>query len=110
MARFTKDNAAELGRRGGRTTFARHGPEHMARIGVRGFWATVTRHWGGNARAYVNYFVGLGLAATDPVPGNGAFEHDRSRLRARARAGLGDRLRWGWRPPQLPDDWKEFPF
>jgi len=110
MARFTKQTAAELGRRGGRTTAERYGSDHMARIGVRGFWATVTRHWSGNARAYVNYVIGLGLAATDPVPQNGAFEHNRNALRARAELGIGDRLRWGWKPPALPEDWDKFPF
>lgn len=42
--RFTKENAAAYGSRGGRRTVERHGRAHMAAIGVRGFWATVLRH------------------------------------------------------------------
>ena len=104
MARFTYDNARAMGQRGGQRTYAKHGPDHMARIGARGFWTTVIRHWEGNPYAFVNYFIGLGLAATDPIPQNGAFVQDRAVLRARALVGMGNRLRRSWRPPALPDD------
>jgi hypothetical protein len=104
MARFTTENARAMGQRGGQRTYAKHGPDHMARIGARGFWTTVIRHWEGNPRAFVNYFIAVGLAATDPVPHNGAYSYDRAVLRARALVGIGNRLRRSWRPPALPDD------
>src|SRR5690349_11248524 len=103
MARFTPQTAREMGRRGGQRTYARHGAAHMSRIGVRGFWTTVTRHWEGNPRAFVNYLISVGLAATDPMPQNGAFVHDRAVLRTRALYGGSDRLRRFWRPPAFPD-------
>jgi len=68
--KFTKDTAAHFGRKGGRRTVEKHGREHMSKIGVRGFWRTVERHWEGNARAFVNYLIMMGIAATDPVPQN----------------------------------------
>ena len=79
-------------------------PAKGSRIGVRGFWVTVTRHWQGNPRAFVNYLISVGLAATDPMPQNGAFEKERAVLRVRALAGDSDRLRRFWRPPALPAD------
>jgi hypothetical protein len=102
--KFTKHNAAAMGAKGGRRTAERHGQEHMRAIGVRGFWTTVLRHWGGDARAYVNYLIMLGLAATDAVPQNGAFEHDRRRIYWQARYGHKNYLPTDWRPPAFPDD------
>ncbi|MDQ2995526.1 MAG: hypothetical protein M3R61_00500 [Chloroflexota bacterium] len=102
--KFTKENAAAMGRRGGTQTAARHGRDHMSKIGVRGFWTTVNRHWDGDAKAFVNYLIGLGIAATDPVPQNGAFDHNRVSLRIRARYGMLSYLRPYWRPPSLPPE------
>jgi hypothetical protein len=48
---FTKANAAESGRKGGRRTFERHGATHMRAIGREGFRATCERHYGGDKRA-----------------------------------------------------------
>ncbi|HEU4325712.1 MAG TPA: hypothetical protein VFS21_21410 [Roseiflexaceae bacterium] len=104
MAKFTRENAAKMGRKGGRRTVERHGREHMSRIGVRGFWRTAERHWGGDPRPMVNYLIGVGRAATDPVPSNGAFERDRETLRRRALLGALNFLRPRWRPPPIPDD------
>ena len=104
MPRFTKENAATYGRRGGLSTVSRHGREHMSHIGVRGFWRTVERHWNGNPRPFVNYFIALGIAATDPVPQNGAFTHDRRLLRIRAEVGTLNYVRPYWKPPRIPDD------
>lgn len=109
MPRFTTTTARAAGARGGKTTFERHGRTHMQRIGVRGFWTTVNRHFDGDARAAVNYLIALGIAATDPVPQNGAFEHNRSRLYWRARYGLLHYVRPYWKPPTVPDD-MELPF
>ena len=81
----------------------------MQRIGVRGFWVTVLRHFDGDARAAVNYLIALGIAATDPVPQNGAFEHNRSLLYWRARYGSLSYVRQYWKPPAFPDD-MEAPF
>jgi hypothetical protein len=104
MPKFTKENAAHMGRKGGRATATKHGRAHMSRIGARGFWETVKRHWDGDARAYVNYLIALGIAATDPVPQNGAFEHDRARLRSRARMGTLSYVRPFWRPRSTLDE------
>jgi general stress protein YciG len=41
--------------KGGKETVARHGKQHMAEIGKRGFATTVARHWGGDAKSYVEY-------------------------------------------------------
>lgn len=104
MAKFTTTNARQMGAKGGQRTAEFHGREHMSAIGLRGFWATVLRHWDGDPRAYVNYIIALGLAATDAVPGNGAFDHDRLRLKWRARYGMLSYLRASWTPPEFPDD------
>jgi hypothetical protein len=104
MAKFTKDTAARFGRKGGRRTVEKHGREHMSTIGVRGFWRTVERHWEGNARAFVSYLIQMGIAATDPVPQNGAFEHHRRLMRIRAQTGAANYLRPFWRPPAIPAD------
>src|SRR5438270_568584 len=40
---FTRGNAAEFGRQGGRSPLARHGPAHMAEIGRLGFAALARR-------------------------------------------------------------------
>ena len=110
MAKFTSANAAEIGSKGGRATVERHGRKHMSKLGVRGFWATVSRHWDGDARAYVNYMIALGLAATDAVPQNGAVEHRRHILKMRARTGTMQRLRPHWRPRNKPPEGLEPPF
>jgi hypothetical protein len=103
MAKFTKETAAAMGRKGGQATHQKHGHKHMSKIGARGFWATVVKHWHGDARAYVNYIIALGIAATDAVPHNGAFEHDRKRLRIRAQLGMLSYLRPHWQPRSNPD-------
>ena len=50
---FTKNNAAQHGRQGGRHCHARHGREHMRTIGAAGFNATVARHWAGDRAGYL---------------------------------------------------------
>lgn len=104
MAKWTPEQARAAGAIGGRRTYERHGPAHMQRIGVRGFWRMVERHWAGNPRAAVEYFISIGLAATDAYPGNGAFEHRRPALRVRAELGVGSRLPRYWKPPAIPAD------
>jgi general stress protein YciG len=49
---FTKGDAAEFGRQGGRSTAAKYGREHMARIGRLGFAALAKRlgYAGGSRR------------------------------------------------------------
>jgi hypothetical protein len=100
MPPFTSENARTMGARGGRKTLQRHGCQHMRRIGLLGFWATVDRHWNGDARAYINYLIMLGLAATDPVPQNGAFLHDRDQIERAARSGRKNYLRADWIAPR----------
>jgi hypothetical protein len=43
------------GSKGGRTTFERYGPRHMAEIGARGFAATVARHWQGDRQGCLDW-------------------------------------------------------
>jgi general stress protein YciG len=43
----------EAGSKGGKTTVAKHGREHMAEIGAKGFATTVARHYGGDAAEYL---------------------------------------------------------
>ena len=74
MPKFTPETAAAAGRRGGLATVARHGREHMAKIGARGFARTVERHWGGDRKRFLEYLQRLGLAAIDPFPANGAWQ------------------------------------
>jgi general stress protein YciG len=74
MPKFTRENAAAMGRKGGQATAQRHGREHMRQIGRLGFRATVKRHYGGDARAYINRLISLGLARIDPFPENGAWQ------------------------------------
>jgi hypothetical protein len=41
--------------KGGKTTVERHGTAHMEKIGRKGFDTTVARHFGGEAKSYVDY-------------------------------------------------------
>jgi hypothetical protein len=66
--------AAGAGRKGGQTTFARHGVEHMQAIGRRGFQVTTDRHFGGDRRRHLNELIKRGLRALDPCPWNGAWQ------------------------------------
>jgi hypothetical protein len=84
--RFTSENAAQMGRRGGLATVKRHGAAHMAKIGRLGFWATCKRHYGNDPRAMVNTLIARGLSAVDPFPANGAWQ--------------------GTASNRLPPDWK----
>jgi general stress protein YciG len=91
---FTKENAAHFGKRGGEATVAAHGAEHMRalaarggeataaaygrthmqRIGRAGFWATVEKHYNGDAAAFINALIAKGLLALDPMPYNTAWQ------------------------------------
>jgi hypothetical protein len=73
MPRFTPENAATHGRKGGMTTVQRHGRAHMQRIGKLGFAATVAKHYGGNRTTYLHMLQRKGLAMMDPAPWNGAW-------------------------------------
>jgi hypothetical protein len=72
--RFDISNAAELGRKGGRTTLARHGVEHFRAIGRKGFEATTNRHYAGDRRRHLNDLIARGLRALDSCPWNGAWQ------------------------------------
>jgi general stress protein YciG len=102
--KFTKDTAKTFGQRGGRATVEKHGREHMAKIGVRGWWRMVEKHWNSDARAFMNYFIRVGMAATDPMPQNGAWMHDRDEIRRRVLAGGNLLRREGWAGPPIPPD------
>lgn len=65
MPKFTSTTAAAYGKRGGTTTYQRHGRDHMRAIGKRGFQAYVDRHFKGDRRAALNDLIARGLAALD---------------------------------------------
>jgi general stress protein YciG len=69
--KFTRKTARSFGRKGGTSTFRRHGREHMQAIGRRGIAATCERHFGGSRRAMLDDLVQRGLATLDPFPANG---------------------------------------
>jgi general stress protein YciG len=72
---FTRKTAKAMGRQGGRATVARHGREHMAEIGRRGFKATCQKHYGGDRLAMLNELIRRGLRAQDPCPWNGFHQN-----------------------------------
>lgn len=101
---FTKENAAQLGRKGGQATAKKYGKKYMKRIAKKGFWSRVNKHFNGNARAYTNWFIAVGLAAADPMPYNGAFLSDPILIKQKALSGTLNRLPRRWRPPRYPAD------
>lgn len=58
--KFTKENAAELGRRGGQATVAKHGNEHMQEIGRKGFVATTKRYFHGSEFSHIRFLINMG--------------------------------------------------
>jgi general stress protein YciG len=72
---FTSRTAKDMGRKGGRSTFARHGTDHMQAIGRKGFQATCDRHYGGDRRDMLNELIRRGLKAQDPCPWNGFHQN-----------------------------------
>jgi general stress protein YciG len=72
---FHRQNAAQIGRQGGRSTFARHGRDHMRAIGSKGFAVTTERHFGGSRRKHLNELIRRGLRALDPCPWNGRWQN-----------------------------------
>jgi hypothetical protein len=74
VAKFTSDNARQMGARGGTTTVARRGTVHMRQIGKRGFASTVASHWNGDRDAYLDFLHERALMAIDPFPENGAWQ------------------------------------
>ena len=72
MAKFTRDTAADFGRRGGQATVKRHGRQHMSEIGKAGFEAMVQKYWNGDRAACLRRLKEKGLMAIDPTPFNGA--------------------------------------
>ena len=72
---MTNAQAIERGRKGGQTTAARYGREHMQAIGRKGFQVTCERYWNGDRERFVRRLVELGLMAQDPAPWNGAWQY-----------------------------------
>lgn len=65
MAKFTRENAAALGKRGGTTTAERHGAAHMAKIGRVGYERTRDKHFAGSDAAMGEWLHRKGTSATD---------------------------------------------
>ena len=74
---ITRKTAKQLGAKGGKKTFEKHGKRHMQDIGRRGFKATVAKHYGGDVKLALNTLIAKGLMAQDPVPSNGAWTKER---------------------------------
>ena len=82
-----------------RKTLEDYSPRGLA--GLKGFWVTCNRHYGGDARQMVNVLIWRGLMVQDPVPGNCAWTKSR----------VTNRLPVWWRPPPLhPDILDDPPF
>lgn len=68
---FTRGNAAEMGRKGGKATYERHGTEHMRAIGRKGFDALAAKlgYMGGARRGALRQLLRAGrLADRGPDP------------------------------------------
>lgn len=70
---FTRETAREAGRQGGRVTLARHGRDHMAEIGRRGFASLARRlgYMGGSRRMALVQLLQAGKLrdlGPDPTP------------------------------------------
>lgn len=93
---FTKDNAKEFGRKGGRATVERHGGEHMRHIGKKGHISTTEKHFEGNEEAHGAYLAQLGRWVY--------WKHTGLRMK------LGPDGKPIWRKPRHPAHDKELPF
>lgn len=71
--KFGSEHFRELGRAGGNATKAKHGREHFQRAGRAGYQAQLEKYFKGDREAQREWFITAGLAAQDPMPGNGAF-------------------------------------
>ena len=71
---FTPQPAPVAGKKGGQMTVQRHGAQHMAAIGKKGFAATVAKHWRGERVRYLRFLQTKGLVAIDPFSTNGAWQ------------------------------------
>lgn len=60
---FTKQNASGLGRRGGQSTVAKHGNDHMKQIAKKGFEATTKKYFHGSRTAHIIFLRELGAWA-----------------------------------------------
>ena len=58
---FTKENAREMGSKGGRATVRKHGKQHMSQIGKAGKNRVVELYFDGDEAAFINWFTELGL-------------------------------------------------
>lgn len=76
MAKFTSDNAAAMGRRGGLATYEKHGRPHMQKIGKAGFQVVADKYHGGDRRKLMNTLIHKALMAIDPMPYNRAWTRD----------------------------------
>ena len=63
--RFIRGAAADIGRRGGRATAQRHGPDHMRQIGKAGYQTTLERYFAGDKERMDHWLSRAGLAAID---------------------------------------------
>ena len=73
-AKLTHDRAVQLGQLGGNATVAKYGTEHMAAIGRKGWYALVTKRFGGNYQRAGAWLSRHGLRTQDPFPENGAWQ------------------------------------
>lgn len=57
---FTKENARELGTKGGRANVAKHGRSHMSNIGRKGFESTTKRYFQGSEHLHKQWLADEG--------------------------------------------------
>lgn len=74
-----------------RKTLEDYSPRGLA--GLKGFWTTCNRHYGGDARLMINTLIWRGLVAHDPCAYNGAW----------TKSTVTNRLHVSWRPPPIPE-------
>lgn len=110
MSEARREQLREAGRRGGQATAARHGAEHMARIGKLGFAATMERYGGAVLAALLgeSYQAKYGRPLNLTTGRNLLAERERAATR-RAYPELGRCERCGARATQRhhPDGWRE---
>jgi hypothetical protein len=65
---FTPKNAREFGARGGRSTFERHGSNHMRCIGYAGYLVNVERNFFGDFELYREWLRTISRGCVPVMP------------------------------------------
>lgn len=57
---FSKENAAQMGRKGGNATKAKHGREHFSKAGKAGVQAHIDKHFDGDREKFNEWLASVG--------------------------------------------------